>query len=72
MISTDPSEQNFSYQPIIRYATDGTPPVTALSDRLLCMTSAYGPSDWAAAHPNIIALSEPGKPTPPCRVPGAS
>ncbi len=30
------------------------------SGRLLCLTSEYGLSNWAGAHPNIIALSEPG------------
>ncbi|MFF2643636.1 hypothetical protein ACFVUB_27815 [Streptomyces niveus] len=28
--------------------------------RLLCMTSEYGLSNWAGAHPNIVAISEPG------------
>ncbi|KOU14507.1 LigA [Streptomyces sp. WM6372] len=28
--------------------------------RLLCMTSEYGLSNWAGAHPNIVAVSEPG------------
>lgn len=30
------------------------------SGRLLCATSEYNLSNWAGAHPNIIALSEPG------------
>ncbi|MFE9636094.1 hypothetical protein [Streptomyces sp. NPDC006463] len=28
--------------------------------RLLCMTSEYGLSNWAGAHPNIVAVSEAG------------
>ncbi|WP_234360368.1 hypothetical protein [Streptomyces sp. DSM 15324] len=31
------------------------------SGRLLCVTSEYGLSDLAGAHPNIVALSEPGE-----------
>nr|WSW57420.1 hypothetical protein OG513_01885 [Streptomyces sp. NBC_00998] len=33
--------------------------------RLLCMTSEYGLSNWAGAHPNIVAVSEPGTPLGP-------
>ncbi|MET9540762.1 hypothetical protein ABZY16_25140 [Streptomyces sp. NPDC006553] len=30
------------------------------SGRLLCMTSEYGLGNWAGAHTNIVAVSEPG------------
>lgn len=33
--------------------------------RLLCVTSEFGLSDSAGAHPNIVALSEPGAPLAP-------
>ncbi|MFD7704507.1 hypothetical protein [Streptomyces caelestis] len=33
--------------------------------RLLCMTSEYGLSNWAGAHPNIVAVSDPGAPLGP-------
>ncbi|MGW1638440.1 hypothetical protein [Streptomyces lavendulae] len=39
------------------------------SGRLLCATSEYGLSDWAGAHPNIVAVSEPGAPLGPGRKP---
>ncbi|WP_416985383.1 hypothetical protein [Streptomyces sp. T028] len=35
------------------------------SGRLLCVTSEYGLSNLAGAHPNIVALSEPGDPLAP-------
>ncbi|WP_329046619.1 hypothetical protein [Streptomyces sp. NBC_01422] len=37
--------------------------------RLLCMTSEYGLSNWAGAHPNIVAISEPGTALGPGRKP---
>ncbi|WP_033895482.1 hypothetical protein, partial [Streptomyces anulatus] len=37
--------------------------------RLLCMTSEYGLSNWAGAHPNIVAVSEPGTKLGPGRKP---
>ncbi|MFG3530134.1 hypothetical protein ACGF8B_25835 [Streptomyces sp. NPDC047917] len=37
--------------------------------RLLCMTSEYGLSNWAGAHPNIVAVSEPGTALGPGRKP---
>ncbi|WP_392895390.1 hypothetical protein [Streptomyces sp. LN699] len=37
--------------------------------RLLCMTSEYGLSNWAGAHPNIVAVSEPGTTLGPGRKP---
>ncbi|MEU9235594.1 hypothetical protein [Streptomyces subrutilus] len=37
--------------------------------RLLCMTSEYGLSNWAGAHANIVAVSEPGTTLGPGRKP---
>lgn len=37
--------------------------------RLLCMTSEYGLYNWAGAHPNIVAVSEPGTTLGPGRKP---
>ncbi|MFI8823992.1 hypothetical protein [Streptomyces sp. NPDC053431] len=37
--------------------------------RLLCMTSEYGLSNWAGAHANIVAVSEPGITLGPGRKP---